>query len=119
MTAVTTASTPDADVVDAPEGDGGLDMEITSGPSGDVTTGTLIAYAFSSPTGVRFECRVDAAAFAECPSPRSLTALAGMHTFEVRSSTPTARSIRRPPRAATTGSAAAAPGPACASWPAT
>jgi len=76
--------TPDADVVDAPDNGGGPDTEITSGPSGDVTTGTLIAYAFSSPTGVRFECRVDAAAFAECPSPRSLTALAGMHTFEVR-----------------------------------
>lgn len=76
------------DLADAPEADapaGDLpDTTITSGPMGDVTTGSLIAYAFSSPTGVRFECRVDAAAFAACPSPRSLTALAGMHTFEVR-----------------------------------
>ena len=79
--------TPDADVADAPDIDAPGDVPdtaITSGPTGDVTTGALIAYAFSSPTGVSFECRVDAAAFAPCPSPRSLTALAGMHTFEVR-----------------------------------
>jgi endonuclease/exonuclease/phosphatase family metal-dependent hydrolase len=77
--------TPDADVpdIDAPDGDA-PDTTITSGPTGDVPTGSLIAYAFSSPTGVSFECRVDAAEFALCPSPRSLTVLAGMHTFAVR-----------------------------------
>lgn len=73
--------------VDAPV-DGGADAapetELTSGPMGDVTVGMQLSYVFTSTTGTRFECRVDAAAFAACTSPHSITALAGAHTFEVR-----------------------------------
>lgn len=85
----------DALELDSPEPNA-PETTITSGPAGDVAAGSLIAYAFSSPTGVSFECRVDTAAFALCPSPRSLTAQAGLHTFEVRAIDDAGRVDRTP-----------------------
>lgn len=67
---------------DAP--DGAPDTTITDGPTGNVTVGASLAYMFTSDTGTSFECRVDAAAFAACTSPHTITALAGLHAFEVR-----------------------------------
>jgi endonuclease/exonuclease/phosphatase family metal-dependent hydrolase len=80
---------PPADAPDAPvdaddAGNGLPDTTITSGPAGDVGAGQVLAYAFTSPTGVSFECRVDVAVFIACKSPFTTTALAGAHTFEVR-----------------------------------
>jgi hypothetical protein len=47
---------------------------------------TDATFAFTaSEAGSRFECRVDAAAYASCASPRTLTGLApGTHSFDVR-----------------------------------
>jgi hypothetical protein len=61
------------------------DTRIDSGPSG-FTTATTPTFAFSSTeAGSTFECRVDAAAFAGCTSPRTTDALSGgNHTFQVR-----------------------------------
>ncbi len=61
------------------------DTTITSGPSGS-TTATDASFAFaSSESGSTFQCRLDAAAWAACSSPKSYSALAvGSHTFEVR-----------------------------------
>ncbi len=58
---------------------------ITGGPD-EVTTATSATITFtSSEAGSTFQCRLDAAAFAACTSPRTLTGLAaGSHTFEVR-----------------------------------
>lgn len=59
------------------------DTIITSGPSG--TTGPAVTITFSSEPGATFECRLDAAPFASCASPRQLRDLPeGQHTFEVR-----------------------------------
>jgi hypothetical protein len=61
------------------------DTSIDSGPSGTVTA-TTADFAFSSSeAGSRFECRLDAGAWASCTSPKSYTSLAaGDHTFDVR-----------------------------------
>ncbi len=78
---------PDGNVADAPPDgseDGAPDTTITDGPTGNVTAGVPLAYTFTSDTGTSFECRVDAAAFAACTSPHTITALAGLHAFEVR-----------------------------------
>ena len=58
---------------------------ITGGPD-EVTSATSATFTFtSSESGSTFECRLDAAAFAVCTSPRTLTGLAaGSHSFEVR-----------------------------------
>lgn len=72
------------DAADAGTDNGLPDTTITSGPTGDVGAGQVLAYAFTSPTGVSFECRVDIAAFTACKSPFTTTALAGAHTFAVR-----------------------------------
>ena len=80
-------TTPDGavDADAAIDGAGGVpDTTITSGPMGDVVVGVRLAYAFTSDTGVSFECRVDAAAFVACTSPHTIDSLAGAHTFEVR-----------------------------------
>ena len=61
------------------------DTTINTGPTGAINTATA-AFTFSgTETGVTFECRLDAAAFATCTSPQTYTSLAqGAHTFEVR-----------------------------------
>lgn len=64
--------------------DGAPDTTITDGPTGNVNVGASLAYTFTSDTGTSFECRVDAAEFATCTSPHTITALAGLHAFEVR-----------------------------------
>jgi large repetitive protein len=61
---------------------------VTSGPAANTSSSTA-AFTFTgtdSGTGVAsFECSVDAAAFAACTSPHSVSGLAdGPHTFEVR-----------------------------------
>lgn len=63
---------------DAPE------TTITSAPSG-TTTATSASIAFSSEPGASFECSLDAAAFAACTSPVTLSGVSeGAHTFQVR-----------------------------------
>ena len=61
------------------------DTGISAGPSGP-TNSTSASFGFSSgETGSTFECRLDAAAWQTCASPRSLTGLGqGQHTFGVR-----------------------------------
>ena len=58
---------------------------IGSGPAAS-TSSTSASFAFSADeAGSRFECALDAAAFAACTSPRGYSALAvGSHTFRVR-----------------------------------
>jgi large repetitive protein len=58
---------------------------ITQAPS-DPSNDTSPGFAFSAnETGSRFECKLDAAAFATCTSPKAYTGLAdGQHTFAVR-----------------------------------
>jgi Putative esterase len=58
---------------------------ITGGPA-TVTNATSATFSFvSNEAGSTFQCRLDAAAFAVCTSPRTLAGLAaGSHTFEVR-----------------------------------
>jgi hypothetical protein len=58
---------------------------INSGPSG-TTSETSASFTFGpAQAGVTFQCRLDTAAFAACPSPMSYSNLApGPHTFEVR-----------------------------------
>ena len=60
------------------------DVHIDSGPSGTVSTHSA-SFTFSStdPTA-RFRCRLDAAAWQDCSSPKSYASLAaGAHTFRV------------------------------------
>ncbi|HEV3000695.1 MAG TPA: S8 family serine peptidase [Solirubrobacteraceae bacterium] len=61
------------------------DTAIDSGPAGP-TKSTTPTFAFSSAdAGARFECRVDAGAWAACASPQRTAPLAdGPHTFAVR-----------------------------------
>ena len=57
---------------------------INSGPSG-VTGDNDPSFTFSSEAGATFECRLDAADWAACDSPRGFTDLGdGNHTFHVR-----------------------------------
>jgi hypothetical protein len=62
-----------------------LNTTITSAPE-SVTSATTALIAFSSnEAGAAFECSLDAAAFAACTTPQSLTNLgAGEHRFRVR-----------------------------------
>jgi endonuclease/exonuclease/phosphatase family metal-dependent hydrolase len=48
------------------------------------TVGTALTVTFGSDQAESFECRVDAAEFAPCTSPYRMTALAGVHLFQVR-----------------------------------
>ncbi len=58
---------------------------IDSGPAGTVASASASFGFSSSEPGSRFECSLDAAAFAACTSPRSFSGLAdGQHTFRVR-----------------------------------
>jgi|GEM_PF-1191853 len=62
------------------------DTRITVGPTGSIAS-TSTSFSFDSPgdTSATFECSLDAAPFAACTSPRSLTGLAqGSHDFAVR-----------------------------------
>src|SRR4051812_1779163 len=64
------------------------DTSIDSGPAG-VTSHTAAEVAFSSALGTSFECRLDAADWAACSSPTSLTDLSdGQHTLAVRATDP-------------------------------
>ena len=62
------------------------DTTIQSGPSGLSTQASAAFTYSSSESGVSFECRLDSAAFASCPSAgKSYSGLGeGNHTFEVR-----------------------------------
>lgn len=58
---------------------------ILSGPSGTVTTDS-VAFAFTSPEGGGFQCRLDGSEWSACDSPQTYDELAdGPHTFKVRS----------------------------------
>ena len=61
------------------------DTSITGGPQG-LTSSTSASFAFTSTeAGSTFECRLDSAPFAACPSPAGYSSLAqGPHTFDVR-----------------------------------
>ncbi len=65
------------------------ETSILSGPA-DLTSDRTADFTFASDeVGSTFECRLDAAAFAGCTSPTSLTGLTvGQHTFEVRAIDP-------------------------------
>jgi hypothetical protein len=58
---------------------------ITSTPS-NPTNSSSATFTFSgAPSGGSYQCKLDGAAFASCPSPKSYTGLtAGSHTFQVR-----------------------------------
>jgi hypothetical protein len=64
------------------------DTRIDTGPTGNVGS-TSARFEFSSDnTKATFECRLDAAVFSACTSPKEHTGLsAGSHTFEVRAVT--------------------------------
>ena len=65
----------------------GPETTIESGPAeGSTSAASEVTFAFGSPeAGATFECRLDGAAFAACPTPLKLTGLAdGDHVFEVR-----------------------------------
>jgi hypothetical protein len=60
------------------------ETQIDSGPSA-TTTDHSPSFAFSSEPGATFECRIDAAPFAACASPKAYGSLPdGAHTFAVR-----------------------------------
>ena len=57
---------------------------ITAQPAA-TTTSTSASFSFSSSEASSFECKLDAAAFASCVSPKSYSSLSvGSHTFQVR-----------------------------------
>jgi hypothetical protein len=79
---------------------------ITSGPSGTITKHNAIFGFSSSEANSHFQCKLDAAAYAACASPKGYGGLAnGNHTFRVRAfdragnvdGTPAARTFRVQP----------------------
>ena len=74
------------------------ETKLDAGPSGPLTT-TEVEFAFSvaaAEPNPRFECRLDADAFAPCASPLALTVGQGAHTFEVRALDPVGNSDPTP-----------------------
>ena len=70
------------------------DTGITSGPARTVlgqqaTFDATFAFTASTPDGATFECKLDAADFAACTSPKTYTVAPGAHTFTVRAIGPT------------------------------
>lgn len=58
---------------------------ITSSPAGGVAKSLTVPIGFaSSEAGSTFQCALDAAAFAGCTSPATLTVTPGQHTFQVK-----------------------------------
>ncbi len=62
------------------------DTTITSGPSGSTRDrNQSFRFVSSEPSGARFQCSLDGAAFSACSSPKTLSNLSfGSHTFRVR-----------------------------------
>ncbi len=61
------------------------DTSISSGPSGIVRSASASFRFSSTEAGSKFECKLDAGAFAPCASPKSYSALKdGKHAFSVR-----------------------------------
>jgi len=62
---------------------------IDSGPSGTVNSSSATFTFSASEPGSTFECRLDAASFTACSSPKTYSGLAdGSHTFEARAKDP-------------------------------
>ena len=62
---------------------------ITAGPSGTVTNGDASFSFTSSEAGSSFQCKLDAAAWGSCASPRGYSGVAdGLHNFSVRATDP-------------------------------
>ncbi len=57
---------------------------ITSGPDGIDSDSTPTFTFASDQSDATFECRLDAAAYAACPSPYTAPTLSGAHSFDVR-----------------------------------
>ncbi len=65
------------------------DTQISSGPVDTVASSTASFTFSSTEPGSTFECRLDAAPYAPCSSPKSYTSLVdGSHTFRVRATDP-------------------------------
>jgi hypothetical protein len=61
------------------------DTSLTSGPSGTVSVNSASFGFSSSESGSTYQCRLDAAAWGACSSPKAYSGLAnGTHTFDVR-----------------------------------
>ena len=75
----------DADDLDAPAEDPVPNTTLTGGPAATTTATTADLSFGADEEGVRFECRLDGAAWSPCTSPKSLTGVgSGAHVFEVR-----------------------------------
>jgi hypothetical protein len=61
------------------------DTAISGSPANGSTTGSTVAFTFTSEPGTTFQCRVDSGSFSGCTSPFTITNLTdGSHTFSVR-----------------------------------